>query len=108
MRTGSYAYHVARRDALAFGGELDVSRWDRFSAESEDACELYDALQSYDEHAAREYARVLTRQRIKRRGYDATGRCVRSVAQLQARLISDTVGIICCDGLLTDSPSAVY
>lgn len=56
MRTGSYAYHVARRDALAFGGELDVSRWDRFSAESEDACELYDALQLYDEHTARDYA----------------------------------------------------
>ena len=58
MRTQSFQYHVARRDALAFGGELDVSHWERFSAESEDACELYDALQSYDEQAARDYALV--------------------------------------------------
>jgi hypothetical protein len=54
MRTESYAYHVERRDTLAFGLDDTRPSYHRFSAEGEDYAALSDALTVYGEQAARE------------------------------------------------------
>ena len=63
MRTKSYLYHVQRRDALAFGEQPDVWRWDRFTAESEDMCALLDAFTVYGEQDVRD-SRIMLDARV--------------------------------------------
>lgn len=61
MRTSSYTYHVARRDALAHGMLLlgdptpDHGAW---TAEAEDYNALCDAFTVYTEQEARDYRQM--------------------------------------------------